>query len=259
MEESQIMNQLLLKIQTTLNELNLFDKLLTGDRSFFPIFDTREQASGFINFLHKYKLPFRVEQLLIADVAISQNKCLEIKRKVDPRSSLFDDRIHEQTQNMKENYAWYSIIFEDVQFEKGDQYFYPDKFLTMLDTLEVRMGAHCYFTRNFAETAKKIYEIWLSELKGEKKVTPENKTPRPNPNALRDNQIYLISSLLDTGYVKAKELLEYFGSPILIIKAIVQTEIKRSPRSGKPKIDFPVHGFGVKFILKNRKLLLGEI
>lgn len=238
-----------------------------------PIFDNRDlykndrgimTKTGLHLELLRQNRPFQIEQLKIADCALSQKACLENKNisksgNHDLEASLHDDRIHEQSEQRKNNYDWNGII---IMIEKGAQFYTP--FFTPMHwdslrfTLITQFESHIFIVNTEEEKVKLIYNLYEKFKEGEYHVDPTNKTPRPNPKQDYNNQLYFLSGLFDIGKDKAKALLDHFTKPILIIKWIVKTQI-RFTKGGNPKISetsVKIPGFGPKFFLKNQKMLL---
>ena len=228
-----------------------------------PIFDNREPQKMFdILDLH-YEYPYQKEQLLIGDVVLSQDAVIEIKRvelsgNHDLKASLHDDRIHKQAKARQENYKWNALIIL-IENDTGllfDPYFTPKHWESLQMTMKVQFNSHLFLVQSEERLISLIYAIWDKVKEGPYYVDPCNKTPRPNPIELYDNQMYLLSGLYDLGKEKCKVLLDHFKYPILIIKWILFTKINTSlkhPKISETSVRIP--GFGPKFFLKNQKLL----
>ncbi len=232
-----------------------------------PIFDERERKSGLIDRLKELKKPHRVMMLLIGDFTVSERLGGEIKRikkkeymdrnHNDLVSSLYDNRIYTQSNNLNKNYQVRILI---IEIEKGASLFtsrFTEKHWASLRlSLEIDFGIHIYFTEDEDETIDLIYALWEKEKKGKHYVSPCNKKPRPK--SLREQQMYLLSGLLNIGDEKTAELLDIFKNPLNVIAWIIDTEVPYT-KTGKPKrpTDAP-KGFGASFFLSNKKLLTGE-
>jgi len=232
-----------------------------------PIFDERERKSGLIDRLNELKIPHRVMTLIIGDFTVSERVGGEIKRikkkmykgknHNDLVSSLYDNRVYTQSDNLEKNYHVRILI---IEIEKGASLFttkFKERHWSSLRlSLEIDFGLHLYFTETQDETIDLIYSLWEKEKKGKHYVSPCNKKPRPK--SLRDQQMYFLSGLLKIGDKKTGELLTLFKTPLNIIAWIIDTEITYT-KSGNTKrpIDAPL-GYGASFFLLNKKLLISE-
>ena len=240
-----------------------------------PIFDNRDLQkaigedknirmvkTGLHIELLRQNRPFQVEQLYIADCALSKKACLENKNITksgnhDLSASLNDNRIHKQSKKRQENYNWNGII---IMVEKGAEFytpfFTPQHWESLKLTLNVQFESHIFIVNTEEEKVNLIYLLYEKFKEGPYHVDPCNKTPRPDPKELYHNQMYLLSGLYDLGKEKCKVLLDHFKYPILIIKWILFTKINTSlkhPKISETSVRIP--GFGPKFFLKNQKLL----
>jgi len=242
------------------------DSFMIEKRIDAPSFDDRERASGLISYLEQLGYPFLVEQRLIGDCAISNRIVYEIKRvslngSNDLRSSLFDDRIHQQSKSRHENYEINILIIEIEKVGENianpfDSAFTPQHLKSLRQTLELSFDCHVHFTSSMKETVDLIYADWEHEKKGKKYISDCN--PAPRPKTFREQQIYFLSGLLNIGDKSALELLDYFKTPIEIIKWIIQTELQYT-KTGNPKspvLPQGLSGYGHTFFEKNQTLLL---
>lgn len=238
-----------------MNNMTQQDELLP------PIFDTREAL--LLKTVDQMKLPYRVDQLLIGDIAISDRVIVERKAIYgaanDLRASLFDgnDRIHVQAKDRAEKYPINIIILEiGADSPVTDYYFDDQRCRSLLLTMELSFNSHIHITHSAKETIELIYSLWEHEKKGVKVVSATNKQPRPK--LLREQQIYFLSGLIELGDVKTLQLLSYFQNPYRVIQWLLMTKIEYT-KSGNPKSpDLPetLKGFGPQFFLKNQQLLL---
>ena len=235
---------------------------------YIPIFDVRERKSGLIDMLIDTKKPHKVETLLVGDFVISNRTAGEIKRvrkstdyRYDDYSDLFgsmkNERIYRQAKNLQENYEIKILI---IEIEKGASLFnlkFTEKSwqkfqLSMIITYDM----HIYITHSNEETIDLIYQIWDKELNPHL-PSPSNKNPRPK--TLRDKQLYFLSGLEDLGDIRSKELLSIYNTPLNVIAWIISTIITYTKGGNPRKPDNCPDGYGSNFLLKNQKLLTGDI
>lgn len=227
-----------------------------------PIFD-KGREEPLIRRIKERILPIREEQLLIGDCAISERVVIEIKRVTsnvnDIRSSLFDDRIHQQSKNRHENYE-INILILQIEDKRNlyDDHFKVKQMRTLMNTIMLSFNSHIIITESDDETIDIIYELWDHERKGIKYVSACNKQPKPK--LLVEKQIYLLSGLEDVGEKKTFELIQYFKNPMNVFKWIVNTIISftQSGNARTPELPSGLIGYGPQFFLKNQKIL-GEI
>ena len=111
-----------------------------------------------------------------------------------------------------------------------------------------------------AETAILLNRIasWVQEEHEDPIIARKS----PKKRSLRDNQLFFLQGLQNTGLKKAKILLDSFNNtPLNVIQAIVDSNVIYT-RTGNPKgIKGPlknIRGFSSKYILENKKLLSEE-
>ena len=227
-----------------------------------PIWDKGREAECIMR-VKERGLPLQEEQLLIGDVVISERVCFEIKRVTstvnDIKASLFDDRIHQQSKDRQENYPINTMIFQIEDKQKlTDAKFRGSQLRSLMKTLELSFDTHIHITESTDETIDLIYEYWEHEKKGVKYVSPCNKTPKGK--TLPEQQLYLLSGLIDCGDVSVLELLNHFKTPMNVFLWIMNMSItftvSGNPR--KPVLPAGLMGYGPQFFLKNQLLLRGK-
>ncbi|MCK5581899.1 MAG: hypothetical protein KAJ18_11570, partial [Candidatus Omnitrophica bacterium] len=81
----------------------------------------------------------------------------------------------------------------------------------------------------------------------------------PKKRTLRDDQLFFLQGLYNTGQKKGEILLDSFDNdPTEVIKSILDTKVLYT-KTGNPKgLDGPMNnleGFGPKYVLQNQSLL----
>jgi len=215
-----------------------------------PIFDEKERASDLFPTLDEQDREYIIKTLDIGDFVLSERCCGEIKRVSytgnDLKSSLFDGRLYEQSEQRRDNYEINIMIIEITSKHKlFDQHFTKQHLKSLEFSLIIDFNTHVYYTESTKGTIELIYKIWEKLKKGKRYVTPINK--RKIPFTLKQKQIRFISGLLDVGKLKATELIRDWGNPLEVIAWIF-----------KEKDDqYKVEGFDKEFFKKNRDLLDG--
>lgn len=227
--------------------------------------DKEEKAYGEI--VGNYWEDYEFKSIPIGDVVPSGKKAIENKRikwsvdddgnpviSNDLKNSLFDGRIHIQTENGVEAYDWYGILIENqVEELMFDDEFPKKTFESLIFTLEM-MGAHVMFTSSPEETLELIKKIHDYEISGGKFVPPVHREPRPY--TLYESQVYLLSGLYKCKYKTAVKLLDEFETPDKVFEGLKAVEIGHTKKTNKEKLLEPfIKGIGVKFVSKNQKIL----
>ncbi len=80
----------------------------------------------------------------------------------------------------------------------------------------------------------------------------------PKSRDPRDNQLFFLQGLHNTGQKKANILLDTFESPTGVLNAILDSKVIYKKTGNPKRVEGPVEnleGFGPKYLLKNQKLL----
>jgi len=200
------------------------------------------------------------EQLDIADIVISEEVAIERKEGFDFVSSIMDNRLFEQLLRLKDTYQNPILILEGL----NDKVFNNvgmkiSSIYGALAFISYKLGISVIPTRNLEETAIVIERIAFREQV--KNDMPFLSRKAPKKMSKEDRRIYIIEGLVDIGPKKAKLLIEKFGTPHKVLKAIKNTSITFT-KTGNPKgIDGPlqnIKGFSWKFVQKNKKILFSK-
>ncbi len=224
------------------------------------IIDERERGkirSEFENF----PLKFQIETLPVADYIISEDIGIERKRGDDLISSICDNRLFIQLNNLKKSFKKPLIILEN-----------PNLLFTRSGVLESSIyGAIMYVIYKLdipIITVLSEYEsaqtIWSFSKYVQKLVEKpfQYKAINIKENVIDfQSQIFFLEGLFNTSQKKAKLLLDKFETPWKILNAILDSEINQS-RSGKINDivgSFKnIRGFGPKYLIQNKKILETE-
>jgi len=214
-----------------------------------PIFDTGEGQSNLFPSLDVSNYEYEVKTLDIGDFVLSERCCGEIKRVSytgnDLKSSLFDGRLYEQSEQRRDNYEINIMIIEITSKKKlFDEHFTKQHLQSLEFSLIIDFNTHVYYTESTKDTIELIYKIWERLKKGKRYVTPINK--RKIPFTLKQKQIRFISGLLGIGKIKATELIQDWGTPMNVFDWIVNDD----------KSKYKVEGFDKEFFYRNQELLL---
>jgi Fanconi anemia group M protein len=208
----------------------------------------------------KDTITYESKQLDIADIVITQDVAIERKEGSDFISSIMDGRLFEQLLRLKDTYPYPILILEGL----NDRIIENTGMKTSsvygaLSYVSYKLGISVIPTRHLADTATVIERIAFREQVKDDMPVISRKAPKTMSKAER--RVYLIEGLVDIGPKKAKLLIDTYGTPHKVLKAIKHTEITYT-RTGNPKkITGPLaelKGFGWKFVEKNKKILFGS-
>jgi Fanconi anemia group M protein len=180
--------------------------------------DTREAASGIVEYFGQYDCEVQKKMLLLGDFVLSDRVVVERKVTQDFIKSIIDKRLFQQLSAMKENFEKPILIIEGEESLYG--YLQPNIIRGALAAITVDLSIPIIWTRDMADTAGVIYWIARREQFQEKReAVLRNKK---NPETLEEKQEYLVSSLPGISRVRAKALLEHFKSPQYVFNASVK-------------------------------------
>ena len=221
------------------------------------IVDHREPA-GIKKHLVKLGMDLKEQQLDIADYVISEKVACERKTGTDLISSLMDNRLFEQIDRLIETYQQPILILENLPsaFERVEWKKRKKHVFGALTYIFLRRQLPIVPTGSKGETAILLNRIasWTQEEKNDPLIARKS----PKKRTLRDDQLYFIQGLYNTGQKKGEILLDAFNNnPKEVIDSILQTEVLYT-KTGNPKgLDGPMknlEGFGPKYVLKNQSL-----
>jgi ERCC4-type nuclease len=207
------------------------------------------------------KLGVEVEeqQLDIADYVFSDKVACERKTGVDLIASLTDNRLFEQIDRLIETYDTPILLLENLAsaFERTEWKKRKKHVYGALTYIFLRRQVPVVPTMKISESAIALNRIasWVQE----EKIDPIIARKSPKKRSIRDNQLFFLQGLHNTGHKKGEILLDNFNnSPAKVIRAILNSKVVYT-KTGNPKgVEGPfekLEGFGPKYILENQKLL----
>jgi len=209
--------------------------------------------------LLKLGMELKEEQLDIADYVLSDSVACERKTGADLISSLMDNRLFEQIDRLIESYDQPILILEDIgsAFDRIEWKKRKKHVFGALTYIFLRRQVPVVPTTLKSETAILLNRIasWTQEEKSDPLIARKS----PKKRTLRDDQLFFLQGLYNTGQKKGEILLDSFGnSPENVLKSILQTEVLYT-KTGNPKgLKGPMEsleGFGPKYVMKNQRLL----
>ena len=221
------------------------------------IVDHREPA-GIKKHLIKLGMNVKEQQLDIADYVLSDMVACERKTGADLISSIMDNRLFEQIDRLIETYEQPILILEDLSlaFERVEWKKRKKHVFGALTYIFLRRQLPIVRTGSKSETAILLNRIasWTQEEKTDPLIARKS----PKKRTLRDDQLYFLQGLYNTGQKKGEILLDTFNNnPKEVIDSILKTEVLYT-KTGTPKgLNGPMNdleGFGPKYVLKNQSL-----
>ena len=221
------------------------------------IVDHRDPA-GIKKHLIKLGMNVKEQQLDIADHVLSDTVACERKTGADLISSIMDNRLFEQIDRLIETYEQPILILEDLSlaFERVEWKKRKKHVFGALTYIFLRRQLPIVPTGTKSETAILLNRIasWTQEEKTDPLIARKS----PKKRTLRDDQLYFLQGLYNTGQKKGDILLDSFNNnPKEVIDSILETEVLYT-KTGNPKgLNGPMsdlEGFGPKYVLKNQSL-----
>ncbi|MBW3021150.1 DEAD/DEAH box helicase [Candidatus Woesearchaeota archaeon] len=194
--------------------------------------DHREKSSRVIKDLLEKDIKLELKQLNSADYILSDEIGVEYKTKYDFVDSIIDGRLMEQLKDLKYNFAKPIIMLEGDEDIYSLRKIHPNAIRGMLASITTTFKIPIINTRNPKDSAEMLYTIAKREQIDEEKYF----TPHTNKRAdsLKDQQLYLISSLPNIGLKLANSLLDKFKTPINVMNASID-ELKDVDKIGVEK------------------------
>ena len=209
--------------------------------------------------LKKMEMEVTEEQLDIADYILSDTVACERKTGTDLISSIMDNRLFEQMDRLIETYDQPVLILEDFPsaFERVEWKKRKKHVFGALTYIFLRRAVPVVPTSGTSETAILLNRIasWSQEEKNDPLIARKS----PKKRTLKDDQLYFLQGLYNTGQKKGEILMDAFNNnPKEIIDSILNTKVLYT-KTGKPKgLEGPmseIEGFGPKYVLKNQNIL----
>ena len=205
------------------------------------IIDDREQKSGIPELIKKVGINVEIKTLLVGDYIVSPETVVERKSIQDFMSSIFDGRLFDQCNRLKENFQFPIILLEGNVDEIEDIMENPLVFYGAMSTIAIDFKIPIIPTPNASDTAKLLVAMCSRKestnghyLKKIKKSTDIEK-----------QQLSVLSSLPGVGEKTAVRMLEKFGTPLQVFGASV-TDLSK------------VSGLGNERAKKIKKMLNGK-
>ena len=179
------------------------------------VVDEREKRSGIPSLLKGIGINLEIKTLPVGDYIVAPETIVERKSISDLVSSVFDGRLFDQCNRMKENFQFPIIIIEGNTNEIEELIENPFVFYGAVSSVAIDFKIPIISTPNASHTAK-----LLVSMCSRKDVTkgPFIKKIRKS-NDLQRQQLSVLSSLPGIGEKTAIRMLEKFGTPLNVFSA----------------------------------------
>ena len=205
------------------------------------VIDDRERKSGIPELIKKIGINVEIKTLQVGDYIVSPETVVERKSIQDFMSSIFDGRLFNQCNRLKENFQFPIILLEGNVDEIEDITENPLVFYGAMSTIAIDFKIPIIPTPSASDTAKLLVAMCSRKestnghyLKKIKKSTDIEK-----------QQLSVLSSLPGVGEKTAIRMLEKFGTPLQVFGASV-TDLSK------------VSGLGNERAKKIKKMLNGK-
>jgi len=179
------------------------------------VVDEREKKSGIPNLLKSIGINLEIKTLPIGDYIVAPETIVERKSISDLVSSVFDGRLFDQCNRMKENFQFPIIIIEGDTDEIEELIENPFVFYGAVSSIAIDFKIPIISTPNATHTAKLLVSM----------CSRKNTTKGPfikkirKSNDLQKQQFSMLCSLPGVGEKTAMRMLEKFGTPINVLNS----------------------------------------
>jgi DNA excision repair protein ERCC-4 len=173
--------------------------------------DERERASGVPEELSKLNVRVYFSRLPVADYVLNPEIAVERKSVRDLVSSVYDSRLFYQAAKISAAYAKPFLLVEGDSKEVENLAKNLKSFYGAIANVTLAYGLRVLYTANPRETALAIAEL-LDHARAKPLARMPTELP-PKAKSVRQQQLYLVSSLPGVGRRLAERLLSKYGSP----------------------------------------------
>ena len=173
--------------------------------------DARERASGVPEELSKLNVRVYFSTLPVADYVLNPELAVERKTVRDLVSSVYDSRLFYQAAKLSAAYAKPFLLVEGDSKEVETLTKNLKSFYGAIANVSLAYGLRVLYTANPRETA-----VAIAELLAHASARPLARIPAevpPKSKNVRQQQLYLVSSLPGVGRKLADKLLSKYGTP----------------------------------------------
>jgi len=194
------------------------------------VIDERERKSGIPKLLRAIGVNVEVKTLPIGDYIVSHETVVERKSIHDFISSIFDGRLFDQCNRLKEHFKFPIILLEGNVDEIESITENPLVFYGALSTIAVDFKIPIIPTPNASHTAKLL--VSLSSRKESIKGPLLKKIKKSND--IQKQQLIVLCSLPGIGEKTAIRMLEKFGTPLKALSSSTK-DLAKIPGLGESR------------------------
>ena len=194
------------------------------------IIDDRERKSRIPELIKKIGIHVEIKTLQVGDYIVSPETVVERKSIQDFMSSIFDGRLFDQCNRLKQNFQFPIILLEGNVDEIEDIIENPLVFYGAMASIAIEFKIPIIPTPNASHTAKLL--ISLASRKESNKGPFLKKIKKSNDT--QKQQISVLSSLPGVGEKTAIRMLEKFGTPLKVLSAST-TDLSKITGLGKSR------------------------
>ncbi|MCY3853897.1 MAG: helix-hairpin-helix domain-containing protein [Thaumarchaeota archaeon] len=179
------------------------------------IVDEREKKSGIPDLLRSVGINLEIKTLIIGDYIVKPETIIERKSLKDFFLSIFDGRLFNQCQKLKDHYQYPIILIEGNLSDMAKISENPFIFYGAISSILIDFRIPVTCTPDIYHTSKLL--ISMSSKHGVMNGTFLKKIRKPEN--LKLQQLALLCSLPGIGEKTAEKLLSRFGSPLDVLNA----------------------------------------
>ena len=191
--------------------------------------DEREKASGVPEELTKLNVRVYFSRLPVADYVLNPELAVERKSVRDLVSSVYDSRLFYQAARLSAAYAKPFLLVEGDSKEVEGLARNLKSFYGAIANVTLAYGLRVLYTATPRETAMAIAEL-LAHARARPLARMPSELP-PKSKSVRQQQLYLVSSLPGVGRRLAEKLLSKYGTPRRVLGLTVG-ELAMTPGIG---------------------------
>jgi len=192
--------------------------------------DERERKSGIPDLLKGIGINLEIKTLPIGDYIVAPETIVERKTISDLVSSIFDGRLFDQCNRLKENFQFPIILIEGDIAEIERLVENPFVFYGAVSSVALDFKIPIISTLNASHTAKLLVSMCSRK---DLSTGPFIKKIRKS-NDLQRQQLSVLCSLSGVGEKTARRMLEKFGTPLSVFCASA-TELSKISGLGKTR------------------------
>jgi len=186
------------------------------------VVDEREKKSGIPDFLKKTGINLEMKTLQVGDYIVAPETVVERKTISDLASSIFDGRLFDQCNRLKEHYQFPILLIEGDIDEIEELTENPLIFYGAISSIAIDFKIPVIHTPNASHTSKLL--ISMCSRKDASKG-PFIKKIRKSRD-IQKQQLSMLCSLPGVGEKTAIRMLEKFGTPLMVLSSSI-TELSK--------------------------------